>query len=493
MHVLFYVEPLVERENPVWKKGWVEHFVKEIASALVAEGQEESDIACIVPTALGGIAQSVLRNSHVVSIDQCELIPRFGSSALAVASGWYLKTASSEALSGMADLVRERLGNFSPTLCVTFSPAPFLKRAWPDASVLHLEYGFISRPPFPETVYFDPRGMFADCVFAVYKDDIASWDPPEEATALLADLRQRFMASKDVGDNPLARFAGRAIEPFESAVLLALQFSNFYAYDANARFADQYDLLIHTLDAMPSTVAVVVCEHPEHLVLRPETVEYLSSHYSNFIWHPLFRQVYGASHYLMPFVQGVITVSSSVGLQALLWKKRLAIVGEGHLATVADTVDLKELPKLLGTTRSERDDRLLCWLLSNQHLPFRYLLSSGRLRKYLQLICGEEPAALEAARLSAGLTLEEIHLAYDAAWKDRPVTPYGTAFSQDANTTVAALYVATEDRGYDEVHCIREFVSFSNGSEVSLSFRLDRTNAFPVALRFDPANRPCAT
>ena len=152
MRVLFYVEPLVERENPTWKKSWIDYFVKEISRALIHEGIHENDMACIAPSALCGIARSILPNSRVVSIDQTELIPRFGSSALAVASRWYLNQADSATLTNMADLVCERLGNFIPTVCLTFSPAPFLKRAWPQVKVLHMEYGFISRPPFPETM-----------------------------------------------------------------------------------------------------------------------------------------------------------------------------------------------------------------------------------------------------------------------------------------------------------------------------------------------------
>lgn len=492
MRVLFYVEPLVERENPVWKKGWVEHFVKEISSALIAEGVIEENIACIVPSALDDIACSILPNSYVVTIDQTELIPRFGSSALAVASGWYLNSAGSLAIANMAELVRTRLGDFVPSLCLTFSPAPFLKLAWPEVKVLHMEYGFISRSPFPETMYFDPRGMFAESILAKYKDELQSWYPPDEAVALLTDLRHKFQASKDNTENPVASLVSQAVKPFESAVLLALQFSNFYAYDANARFTDQYDLLVHTLDSLPSNVAVVVCEHPEHPVLKPETVEYLNRKYPNFVWHPMFRQVYGVSHYLMPFVQGCITVSSSVGLQALLWKKHLAIVGEGHLGGIADTQDVRALPTFLNTPWNENRDRLLCWLLSNYYLPFRYLLDSGQLREYLQSLNGDTPCVIEAARLSSGLTLDKIRLAYDTAWKNRSITPYATAFSIDPDNFVTALFVATEEHGYDEEHCIRQFVSFSNNQEVSVKFLLEGVNSSPVALRFDPANRPCA-
>ena len=491
MRILFYVEPLVERENPTWKTYWVTYFVRKISTALISEGVTAEDIACLVPTSLQAIAREILPNSCVISIDHTELVPRFGNSALTVASTWYKNEASDKNLLNMGMLVKDRLGTFVPTCCISFSPAPFLKATWPAVHLLHMECGFISRPPFPETVYFDPYGMFSNSVLVHCAEELHQRIPSNEERALLENVRERFCTFGKEQPNPLSEIVSKTLEKFESAVLLALQFSNFYAYDANAQFTDQYDLLVHTLQSVPQQIAVVVCEHPEHPVLTPQTIAYLTECYPHFVWHPLFRQVYGASHYLMPFVQGVITVSSSVGLQALLWKKKLAVVGSSHLTPICDTSELAELPSLLREGWSEEKERVLCWLLSSFHLPFETLLESGRLSKYLGCLSQEGLSIFEEARDIAGLEIFTIRQSFDNAWHMRPLTPYGNAASSDRQHFFATLYVATEEHPYNEQQCLREFVNLQGEEEAHLKFILDRDNAKPLSVRFDPANCSC--
>lgn len=490
MRVLFYVEPLVERENPTWKRWWVEHFVKKISTALLSEGVTAEDIACLVPTSLEAITRQILPDSCVASIDHTELVPRFGKSALEVASAWYNKQTADINLSDMGVLVKGRLGDFIPTCCITFSPAPFLKRAWQGVHVLHMELGFLSRPPFPTTVYFDPFGMFSDSALVHFADELRQRIPSDGEKHLLQEIRGHFCNFSTEQPNPLTEVVTNFLEKFDSAILLALQFSNYYAYNANAKFPDQYDMLVHTLESVPRNVAVLVCEHPEHSVLNPQTTAYLRKRYQNFVWHPLFGQIYGASYYLMPFVQAVVTVSSSVGLQALLWKKKLAVLGTSHLSSVCDTNEVAELPTLLNNDWPEEKERILCWLLSSFHLPFEALLESGRLSQYFKDLSRKDLPMFEEARNSAGLNTVTILQAFEDAWNNRPLTPYGTAASSDGLHFFAALYVTTAEHPYNEQHCLRQFVDLQAEEEVHLRFTLDRDNAKPQAVRFDPANRP---
>jgi lipopolysaccharide biosynthesis protein len=468
MRVLFYVEPLVERENPTWKAGWIEYFVKKISAALTAEGIAETDLACVVPSALETVGRNVLPRSRVVSIDQTELVPRFGRSSLDVATAWYKGTASDEDLQEMAMLVQSRLGDFVPTCCVTLSPAPFLKTAWRDVPVLHMECGLISRPPYPETVYFDPHGMHSEGALSIFAAALRNRIPSMDEQSLLSDIRHRYCSSAPTQANPLVDLLTSALAPFDAAVLLALQFSNFYAYDADALFPDQYDLLVHTLNSVPRNVAVVVCEHPEHAVLHPQTVTFLRSQYPNFIWHPQFREVYGTSHYIMPFVQGVVTVSSSVGLQALLWQKKLAVLGSGHLAAVCDTRQLSELPQLLGKNWDEEKDRALCWLLSSFHLPFDSLLASGRISKYFMELGSHKDGAFEHARSIIGLDVPKIRQFYDSVWQERSelATALNNALADRADQTASLTHAVAERDG--QISSLHHAVAERDGQISSL-------------------------
>lgn len=492
MRILFYVEPLVERENPSWKKGWITHFVSEITTALMAEGCDASAFGCIAPTPLGSIAREVLPSGRIATIDQSDLIPRFGASSLEVSIGWYRKTLGDSALDEMANMVKTRLGNFSPDICISFSPAPFLNRAFPGCKVFHLEFGLVSRQPFPETVYFDPIGMFQSGSLAKFAQAIKAYAPENSETSLLNQFREDFCQVLQGNRNPLHDYIGDTVRRFESLVLLALQFSNFYAYDSHARFKDQYDLLIHTLESVPRHIGVVVCEHPEHPVLTESTIQYLRSKYPNFIWHTIFREVYSVSYYLMSYVQGVVTVSSSVGMQTLLWRKKLAVVGSSHLDFIADSHEVDKLIPELNSEWAPWKESVVTWLLSRFHLPFQPLCASRKLLKYFQGIQCDNFEAFSQSTVAVGWDAAFLTERYKALAKEKQVAALvgGAIANGDSSTFHAALYHATADHQADETYSVRRFVSFESKNEVTLAFPLPDRESPPHWLRFDPTNKP---
>lgn len=487
MRTLFYVEPLVERENPSWKTGWLTHFVQNMSSALLAEGATSDEIACIAPTSLGETARLVLPKCRLATIDQTELIPRFGSCALEVATGWYKGIYSKSALQEMASLVQAKLGDYVPEYCITFSPAPFLQHAFPSAKLFHFELGFISRPPYPETVYLDPIGMFESGALACFSTKIKAYSPTDIELRLIEQIRSSFSPGVHC-NNPVHEFVHEPLSSYKAAILLSMQFSNFYAYDAHAQFNEQYDLLINTLENTPKNIAVVVCEHPEHPVLRDETIKYLRQRYTNFVWHPIFRVIYAVSHYLMPYVQGVVTVSSSVGLQALLWKKPLAVIGHSQLDIVCDAHSIDELlSKLNGPWPSEKE-AVLVWLLTRFHLPFRLLCSSGRFTRYMQLASTDEFSKLSCVAESIGLGAGTLIGDYQKSFIEMPASAFANGSAGNSDNFFSALYFASGSHTYDEKSCIRRFVSWDLKSQVTLEFPLANLSNALLSLRFDPTS-----
>ncbi len=491
MDVLFYVEPLIEREDPFWKRWWISHFVNKITHSLLKEGSKLNEIACIVPSSLFAFAKAELPNIRIESVDQTELVPKFGGSSLEIASKWYLDSAETYSLELMAKLVKSRLQLFEPTVCITFSPAPFIKVAYPDVSLLHMECGIVSRLPYPETVYFDPMGMFSKSVLARYSTHIKSWNPPAEGFNLLSEIRSRLHQEANSKNNPVRQIVKDSLLPFDSSVLLALQFSNFYAYDANADFKDQYDLLVHVLENLPKSIGVIVSEHPEHPVLQENVIQYLRQKYSNFIWHPIFRRLYSSSHYIMPFVDGVVTVTSSVGLQSLIWEKPLAVIGSGHLSAIADSHSIQDFSQILLRDKVDSKDNVLLWLLLNQHLPFQSLLNTGCISKYLKRLDDSGPEIFESAANEIGLDLDKIRAAFTTSWDSRSVSPMFREQDCNSRNFVACLYVENDLHGYDEQTSIRKFITFESSDETTVDFVIDGVNLYPKKIRLDIANCEC--
>jgi len=420
MRVLFFVEPLTERDAPAWKRAWVD-FVRMMVDALAppvdADGNPPAGSprhACIVGDGLEQYARERLPDCDIGVIAHTELVPRFGASALEVASRWYADSVVAVATAAMPDdgaadmgaIVRTRLPGFAPDACISFSPAPFLRGAW-DAPVpvLHFEHGMVSRPPFPVTAYLDPLGMFkAGLPFvdaAAIREFTAS---PAELDVVIAAREIVARAIDGPADhaapghpNPFGAELTPLLAPFRGAVLVALQFSNFYAYDAHARFVDQYDLLAQTLAQLPDDVAVIAVEHPQYPLLSDDTLCFLRARHRNFIWLPQFRHFAGSAQYLMRFIDCVVTVSSSVGMQSLLWKKPLVIAGSSHLDVCADSNDLADCARLIGRAWPQWKENLLAWQLTRYSIPMA-LLKSNVLRERLEMSVAAPQPTSEQAR-----------------------------------------------------------------------------------------------
>ena len=372
MRVLFYVEPLTERDTPTWKTTWI-HFVDKMVTTLRREFSE-AQFLCVVGDGLEDLAKATLRNCTMAVIHHTELVPRFGSSALAASMHWY-KTPSKRSLNDMAKLLKDRLGAFKPDVCITFSSAPFIGTAFPEIPVLHFEYGLVSRQPFPETAYLDPLGMFNNSYPIRNRDILMKYSATNKEKELVRTFRNAYLPTIS-NKNPLS-IIKPALEEFRSSVLVALQFSQFYAYDSHAEFPDQYDLIIQTLASVPDDIAVVAVEHPQYPILKETTINYLKSKHKNFVWFSQFRDVPSASQYLIEHVDLVITVSSSVGLQTMLWKKPLIVLGHSHLDLLADSHSLQDVVKVMQQPWPAYKENILAWYLGRYSIPFNLLFDDG--------------------------------------------------------------------------------------------------------------------
>ena len=180
MNIFFYIEPLVQRDNPHLKLPWV-GFMGRIVKA-VRQLDPTTQFFCLSNENLSKEAGLLLGSSNVAHVQQTELVPAFGNTALAVATHWY-KGGDEMSRNRMAAVVRRLSGVFAPDICLTFSPAPFLTAAFGDIPILHFELGAFSRSPFPETAYQDPIGMYLTSFPAVNKNYVLSFKPTSEEVA----------------------------------------------------------------------------------------------------------------------------------------------------------------------------------------------------------------------------------------------------------------------------------------------------------------------
>jgi hypothetical protein len=287
-----------------------------------------------------------------------------------------------EALQLLANEILSASRDFIPDVVISFDvQIDFLRAIWSNALLLHEEVGPYARNPYPTSLFFDHLGMYGRSVIgqagARLRKQMAS---PDMAALAKAFRIRNLNALKSI--NPLPIPIERLRSQFTRLCLLPLQVSSSYSFDQQAGYRTQFEYLIDVLSMAPEHVGIVVTEYNGWgLVLKTdgggENLNYLRHAFPNMIFHRDCRRWHSPSQFLVPCVDGVWSVSSSVGLQALLFDRLLGSPPTSHLAAVADATSLTGFFGELDRDVSRNNDDFVAWQLERYLVPYSFL-SDGR-------------------------------------------------------------------------------------------------------------------
>ncbi len=288
---------------------------------------------------------------------------------------WNNGTASAAQTAAMIALLKTKLNGFVPDIIINyFTPAPFLSQAFPQALVLHEDYAVFSRPPFPVAFSFDPCGLMRHGFLARFGAPLRQQPLPPGGRRFVSALRQHYAANILQQHNPFTRAQLTGGRSFRHLVLLPLQVGQSFAFEGQGSFTSQLDMLTQVLTALPPDIGVVVTEHSDwERNLTPEVLAALRARHQHFLYCPEFDHILYPAQFLLPLVDGVATLSSSVGLQALLWHKPICALGQSQINAVAACTKLAEFPNILvrGLSQQQRaaQDAMLYFLFTRFIIP----------------------------------------------------------------------------------------------------------------------------
>ena len=423
MNILFYIEPWIEKARPEWKDVWIEAVLLPLYRAVLSF----SDQRCffLLGDAQRVVAERWLQQEGTLTaiVTQTELrdiFPDYLTASLA----WQREMASPPAQRAMRALLTEKLQGFVPDIIISFMmPVPFLRDMFPQALVLHQEVGGFSRAPYPAAWHLDPCGIFSDSFISRFAPQITATPLVAEQQEFMAGFRQTFCDDLLLAKNPFTRQELIGVRPFKHLLLLPLQISDYIAFEGCCEYASQWDMLTHVLEKTPYEIGVVVTEHSDWgRMLTPAADAYLRRAYPHYIHSDRFEEVEYPSQYLLPHVDAVATVSSSVGIQGLLWRKPVCVLGNSHINAMADITDIEHLGKFLEGGGYRDKDNLLYFLLTRYYfMGAAYLWNptwlEERLRHWLEVYreCGIDtdffpPIDGDAALLAAYRLAAHPHL-----------------------------------------------------------------------------------
>src|SRR5262249_25576652 len=103
-----------------------------------------------------------------------------------------------------------------------------------------------------------------------------------------------------------------------------------------------------------------------------ELYAFLGKRHSNLFSHPGLNTIVHPSQFLLGHTDGVATVSSSVGLQALLWDKPIIALGDSHINAVADYTRIEDIPVDGPATPAWDKTGFFAWLMTHYYVPASY-------------------------------------------------------------------------------------------------------------------------
>ena len=378
MNVLFYVEPLIERGLPYWKDGWALCWGKAMISRLKNE-------TCYI--ALNDAIAEKYNSEYgerVVVFSQKELLKPFNNGYMEASSAWYMHSYTKSQLEYYIQLVKKKFENVVFDVVITWTQVPFFKAAYPDVLILHMEYSIFSRLPFPETMYLDPCGLYENNFLNKYEEEIRHINLNDSVKQWLFKLRQTCVESFAENNIFITDFLNLR-KKYRFLVLLPLQFSQYYGFDCLSSYKNQFDFLVGCMEKIPDDIGVIFTMHPEYPVLDEDTVSYVVKKYTNAVFLENSTKVYSASQWMMPLIDGVITVSSSLGVQTLLFGKKLFAIGHQNMRYIADSSDLDNMYDVLEQPMSDKD--VFLWFIMTRYaIPAEFLFKGDWLSAFLHRV-----------------------------------------------------------------------------------------------------------
>lgn len=387
MNILFYLEPLIIQDNPYLYCGWLPLW-SQLIKTLDKSGGKNIQYKLITSQAVHSVISQFNMPDFVdiIPIPLEAVVEKFNFSSMDASLAWYQATYSDEQIEHTARLFARELDGWVPDVIITSSQVPFLKKNYPKATVLYFEGGMTSRPPFPPSWYLDPVGLYKFSFLAENSAEINKEPLNPSARDLLKKYRNFFVSvidSKDI----FSQFAESYRYKFSHVILLPLQTEGFW-FHGNCDYSSEFQLVHKLLSTIDPNIGVVVTPHPSNPWFTNEIVQYFESKFPNFLYFPDVLRVSSASQYLLEHVDAVLSVSSMVGLQALIWKKKLFSIGETQLKVGADYCfkpdlnDIERLPELLKIPATDKDN-VLFWLLTRFYVPEHYFFDPTWLLNYI--------------------------------------------------------------------------------------------------------------
>ncbi|MBM7652569.1 HAD-IA family hydrolase [Neobacillus cucumis] len=345
---LFMSNFTIDLGDPNYRTGAYLKYLEPIANTL--SKQNNLDVKFLVAT---HTLESIKRNSKSTKIGQDNSfiidyqrdIDVFGFGDNFIRKSYNSSFASEES-AYINGYFKSLFKGWEPDLIVCWEfPTTIFRALFPNALVVDLMPGLFMRPPYPRTISFDPVGLYKDSVFKdPYLNEIKATDAELDAYHMIRKQNENFFDETSAKNVVLSKL--KEPERFEKFTLVPLQISQYFGFYENCEYNSQFDFLLDVLKNTPEETGVIATQYVSGFVaekaINDKNIDFLTANFSNFLYSKDFEAVDNISQFIAPWADATCSISSTIGLQAKFFDRKLISPSRSHLSYLADQTDLKQ-------------------------------------------------------------------------------------------------------------------------------------------------------
>lgn len=398
LRVAIYIEPVVFRNDPHLLKVWVNWAVSlTLAGAYTSPTTRyyiisSASLCELFREQTSGLSREAHEAPSCIALSQADCLASmefdrfqyardlFASEAAPITNMRLFEALCSAAEATQADIVLSLSQNryLRPAFACALG-----KNGPRSQAVLFSELSPLPRRSCPATMFLDPAGHQTQSLLATRPTQIQDAPISDGDVGTLTRSWDRWVG------RPTRFYAGRlGVSEFleqkrqgRRVLLLAMQPPDWLTYEGCYGTISPDNLIARVASDLPEGWVLLPVYHPQYS-LSPATEALLQSEATNILFAPS-AMACGSAEIFLPFVDAVGTISSTVGIQGLLWGKPLIALGRSFLAGLGypNTADLETIK---GPTPEQRAGLLRFLTHRYCHLQRQLFGQAGYLNRFLR-------------------------------------------------------------------------------------------------------------
>lgn len=325
--VLFTTSFDLELNNPYFRQGTWEKTLIPLARMLP---EDEFEVKYLIKESIFNNLknQMGLLPQNAITISEQQLVDDGINQKL---SDSYLES-NGQYSEGLTRLIKDKICQFMPEIIIAWEmPTQIIRDLFPDVLVIDLMPGFMSRPPYPKMISLDAYGIYKN---SWYSKIVLT--PNERDVKLHHDLRNKFQEFYSQLGYIEQMEEDYGISEGHNFGLIPLQITNYFGFEKNCKYDSQYSFLLEAIKKSP-LIDNVVTQYTggfiSEKVINESNLQYVNAYLNEKKLHYVdkLNSIDSVSQYLLPFSKAVISVSSTLGLQAAFYGVRLISPSTSHL------------------------------------------------------------------------------------------------------------------------------------------------------------------